>query len=102
MELGVTEVELEITWDRATHVCWSFIWRLVIIDIAVIALCFIVTVAVEYVAGFDMTAFWTSPPVRLVLMYAAAILAMRLILGKNFHEFRLVLLSKQIQQTHQD
>lgn len=91
-------MELEITWKRAVRVWWSYLWRNLIAVISGL----IVGGGIGGVLGFVMGRMGVP---RQVIMFVTALIGgvlgllisivpIKLILGKDFGEFRLVLLRK--------
>jgi hypothetical protein len=91
-------MELDVTWYRAVSVWWSFLWR------AIIAAFFGMVVALAncvFVTIVGLTLRLPSPAIQtvglllgIVVVLAVTVVPMKLILGKDYGEFRLVLLSK--------
>lgn len=91
-------MELEVTWGRAVRIWWSYFWRSLIGILAAM----LIGGVVGGIAGFLLGML--GAPVGLVksvglLIGASAGIAMsvfpiKLILGKDFGEFRLVLVQK--------
>ena len=94
MELVVT---CEITWGRTVRVWWAYFWR----NILAIICATILGGIAGLIIGFTMGALgasrdainWTVIPVSGLIGLALSVIPMRLILGKSFGEFRLVLIS---------
>jgi ABC-type phosphate/phosphonate transport system permease subunit len=96
-------MEVEVTWSRAAMVWWAYIWRLAVATIA--------SALAGAVVGGIMGVFLAilkapqeailvvTLPVGLLIGVAASIVPMKMILGKDFGDFRLVLVSKQPAQT---
>lgn len=92
-------MELEITWDRVVRVWWSYLWRSLI--------CILIAMLIGMICGFiiGFTLGFIGFPASLIrlvtgsigfaLGLAISILPMKLILGKDYGDFRLVLLAKQ-------
>jgi ABC-type sugar transport system permease subunit len=96
-------MELEVTWARAMRVWWAFFWRnLVALVVAVAA-----GAALGFVLGAAMSAAGATPrtiqlviaPVSALIGFAISIVPMRLILGKDFGEFRLILAARDPSQS---
>lgn len=88
-------MELEVTWKRATRVWWSYLWRnLIVLIVAIIA-----GAIAGGILGFILGLIGTPRevvqvlvmPVGFIIGLGASIIPLKLILGKNFGEFRLVL-----------
>ena len=90
-------MELEVTWGRAARVWWSYLWR----NLIAIVVGGLLGGILGAVLGFVLGAAGVAPDVirraslvvGLVLGLGVSIVPIRLILGKDFGEFRLVLLS---------
>lgn len=92
-------MELEITWNRVVRVWWSYLWRnLVAVVAAMIVggiLGFIVGLAMGMM-GFSIQAIrLVVTPLSFIAGLLMSVVPMWMILGKDFGEFRLVLLAKQ-------
>ena len=94
-------MELEITWKRAIRVWWSYLWRnLITIVVALIA-----GMILGFIIGFIMGAMGfpilaiqlVTAPLGFIIGLAASVIPLKMILGKDFGEFRLVLLAKETQ-----
>ncbi len=91
-------MELEVTWGRAVRVWWSYFWR----NLITLVVTMIIGAVIGAVLGFAMGAAGVpiqtiqiiSVVVGLVLGLGMSVVPMKLILGKDFGEFRLVLMSK--------
>ena len=92
-------MEVEITWGRVIRVWWAYLWR----NLMAIILSVIVGGAVGFILGFILGGMGAATstiqliivPFGAVIGLALSIIPMRMILGKDFGEFRLVLVSKQ-------
>ena len=92
-------MELEVTWSRAVRVWWSHLWR----NLIAIVVAMILGGIVGLIIGFAMGAIGVpvktiqlvTAPIGAVSGLAISVVPMKMILGKDFGEFRLVLLSKQ-------
>lgn len=91
-------MELEITWGRVVRVWWAYLWRnLIAIVVAMLA-----GGIIGGILGFILGAAGVSietikivvMPIGAILGLAISIFPMKMILGKNFGEFRLVLVQK--------
>ncbi len=89
-------MELEVTWKRAMKVWWSYLWRNIITMIVLIILAGVV----GFIIGFVLRAFgastqtiqYISASIGMIMGLIISIVPIRMILGKDFGEFRLVLL----------
>ena len=94
-------MELEITWGRAVRVWWPYLWR----NIIAIVVSMLIGMVVRAVIGGILGAMDFSirtiqivvAPISFVMGLAISIVPLRMILGKDFGDFRLVLLAKQPQ-----
>jgi type III secretory pathway component EscS len=92
-------MELEVTWERLVRVWWSWLWRALIVNLVVIVIAFMVGFIVGLVMGvmgFPKQAIQViAGLIGLGIGICATTVPMKMILGKDFGEFRLVLLAKQ-------
>jgi len=92
-------MELDITWSRTIKVWWAYFWRSLIAVIAAV----IVGAIVGFILGFIMGAMRVDPdtiqyvasPIGAIIGIGFSIIPMKMILGKDFGQFRLVLVSKE-------
>ena len=92
-------MELEITWSRTVRVWWSYLWR----NLIAIVVSMLIGMVIGAVIGFILGAMGVSvrtiqiivAPIGFVIGLAISIVPLKMILGKDFGEFRLVLLAKQ-------
>ena len=92
-------MELEVTWERAVRVWWAFLWRSIVAVFASMLICGIL----GFVIGFVGTLLHVPIPVLyglvMILSFgiglAISIVPLKLILGKDFGEFKLVLVGRQ-------
>lgn len=90
-------MEMEVTWGRAIKVWWAYAWRNFIAIIASV----IAGAILGFIAGFVLGAAGAAPstikavtfPLGVIAGLAFSIIPMKLILGKNFGEFKLALIS---------
>jgi len=96
----VSVTELEVTWDRVIRVWWSYLWRKFIVALAamiasaMIGLFFGVIIHRLGVSN-HATARWVILPIGFAIGLGFSVIPIKLILGKNFGTFRLVLVSTQ-------
>ena len=89
-------MELEVTWKRTAKVWWSYLWRNIIACIVA----FIIAFIVAFIIGFVLRALGASTqtiqvitaPIGIIIGLLISIVPIKMILGKDFGEFRLVLL----------
>ena len=92
-------MELEITWNRVLRVWWSYLWR----NLICIVVGMLLGMVFGFIVGFIMGAMGFPPrvivfvtaPIGFVMGLAISIVPMKMILGKDYGEFRLVLLANQ-------
>ena len=88
-------MELEVTWKRATRVWWSYLWRNLIAIIAAM----VIGGIIGAILGFSLGALGVPletiqiivMPIGAIIGLLISIVPMKMILGKNFGGFRLVL-----------
>ncbi|MFZ5863261.1 MAG: hypothetical protein ACOYXR_10535 [Nitrospirota bacterium] len=92
-------MELPVTWSRAARVWKSYFWRTLVALLASVILGAIVGGAIGFVMGVIGFSPESIRPVSvvigIVIGIAVSIVPMKLILGKDFGEFRVVLLAKE-------
>ena len=92
-------MELEVTWRRAVRVWWAYLWRAILSTV--------VAMIIGAIAGAILgvvIAVLGAParliqiigyPLGLVIGLPISLVPIKLILGKDFGDFRLVLLAKE-------
>jgi Na+/citrate or Na+/malate symporter len=92
-------MELKITWRRAARIWLSYIWRNLIAIVAAMLIGMVVGAIIGFIMGaigFQIrTIQLVTAPLGGVIGLLISIVPMKLILGKDFGEFRLVLLAKE-------
>ena len=92
-------MELEITWKRVDRIWWAYFWRNLIAAIAAMIcggiLGFIVGFVLSLLGVSAETGVLVTAPIGIVLGSIISIIPMKMIIGKDFGEFRLVLLAKE-------
>ena len=92
-------MEMEVTWGRAAMVWWAYIWRLLLCAVASSLLGAVAGGIIGLVMGLlrapREAILFVSLPIGLMIGTLSSIVPMKLILGKDFGEFRLLLVSKQ-------
>jgi hypothetical protein len=95
-------MELEVTWNRAIRVWLSYLWRVILVTIAGTVL--------SGVFGFILGLVWTIVGLPMLVLQPVAMVAglaiglaitvvpIKLILGKDYGEFRLVLVANALPQ----
>jgi len=89
-------MELEVTWKRAAKVWWSYLWR----NIVAIIVAMVLGGIAGFIIGFVLVAMGVSTqtiqfitaPIGMIIGLLISIVPIKMILGKDFGEFRLVLL----------
>lgn len=89
-------VELEVTWKRAILVWWSYFWRYLLFTFLCSIAGIVVLVCLSIAGVKDPRVVWVLSIFGVVLGPITAILPFKMILGKDFGKFRLVLLNKRI------
>jgi len=92
-------MEFEVTWIRATRIWWAYLWR-GLVGAVVMSL---VGGLVGGLLGYIMTSLGAKAstiqlvalPIGVILGIGVSILAVKQVLGKDFGEFRLLLVSKE-------
>jgi uncharacterized protein YacL len=104
-------MELEITWKRAIRVYWAWLWRWVVTFVVAFAIMTASGFVIGFIVGFTMSKFGYQTEtiqsistilgviIGLVAALIAPIFPLKKILGKDFGEFRLVLLAKDTPRT---
>jgi ABC-type glycerol-3-phosphate transport system permease component len=91
-------MELEVTWGRAFQVWWSYLWR----NLIAIVVSMLVGIFVGAIMGFVMGMLGFSLEIirigailiGIVLGLVISVIPIKMILGKDFGEFRLALVAK--------
>jgi len=90
-------MELEITWERVVRIWWSYVWRNLLAVIAAMVMGGILGAFLGFVMGRmgvpRQVILFVTAPIGFVIGLLVSVVPMKLILGKDFGEFRLVLLS---------
>jgi len=88
-------MELEITWKRAIKVWWAYLWRNLLAIIAGVIIGAIVGAILGVILGTlgasKETIQTVVAPIGFIIGLAVSVVPMKLILGKDFGEFRLVM-----------
>ena len=92
-------MEVEITWGRVVRVWWSYLWR----NLIFVALSAIAGGVLGYILGYIMGGLGVATstiqlvitPLAVLIGLALSLIPIKMILGKDFGQFRLVLVSKQ-------
>ncbi len=94
-------MELEITWARAIRVWWALLWR----NILAILGAMLIGGVVGGILGFVLSVAGVSEEVIMLIAtplggligLAVSIVPVKLVLGRKYGDFRLVLISDQIE-----
>jgi hypothetical protein len=89
-------MELEVTWKRAVRVWWAYLWR----NIIAIIIAMIIGGIIGFILGFILGAMgfsiqtiqFITAPIGMIIGLLISIVPIKMILGKDYGEFRLVLL----------
>jgi len=89
--------ELEITWKRVARIWWSYLWR----NLLAVIVAMFAGGMIGFVLGFAMGTFGVptktiqmiTAPIGAIIGLGVSIIPLRMILGKNFGEFRLILVA---------
>ena len=91
-------MELEITWARAVRVWWALLWRNILAILAAMVIGGVVGGILGFVLGMAGVSVETIGSISALLGgiigLAVSIVPVKLVLGKKFSEFRLVLISE--------
>jgi Na+/citrate or Na+/malate symporter len=89
-------MELDITWKRATKVWWAYLWRNIVAIIAAVIIGAIIGAIFGFILGMlgssQETIQVVVAPIGFIIGIGISIVPIKMILGKNFGEFRLVLI----------
>ncbi len=92
-------MEVQATWGRAVRVWWAFLWRNLLAVIAAVLMGAIVGGIIGAILGaMGVTADTVrlvTAPIGGIMGLLISIIPIKLILNKDFGEFRLVLLSER-------
>ena len=92
-------MELEISWKRTIKIWWAYVWRNLIAIVISFFLGWILGFILGSILGFLGVPIRTIQliisPIGGILGLLISIIPMKMILGKDFGEFRLVLLKKE-------
>ena len=92
-------MELEVTWGRTAKVWWAFLWRNIIAIIAAVVAGAILGGIIGFILALLgaslQTVQFVVAPIGFGIGLAISIVPIKLILGKDFGEFRLVLLQNE-------
>ncbi len=99
-------MEIEITWTHAIRVWWSLFWRNLIAIIVAMLMGGLVGGVIGFVMGlmgFPVRLIQiVCAPIGFIIGIAVSVVPVKMILGKTFGEFRLILVSsKQDENTDQ-
>jgi len=98
------KMELDITWNRAAKVWLAYFWRHLIAIICSVPIGFVLGGIIGLILGrlgvSADTIKIVAGPLGFVIFILASIIPAKLILGKNFGEFRLVLVMNSPEPPH--
>lgn len=91
-------MELEVTWQRAVRIWWSYLWRNLIAIVAAM----VIGAVLGFILGAVLALLGVGSEmiriagmlVGMIVGLAISIVPLKLILGRDYGEFRLVLLAK--------
>lgn len=90
-------MEVEVTWNRVIRIWWSYAWRnliAIIISMIVGGVFGFVIGAIMGALGFSVdTIKLVVTPISFLIGLAISIVPMKMIIGKSFGSFRLVLVN---------
>jgi ABC-type sugar transport system permease subunit len=91
-------MEITPTWNHALRIWWAYFWRSLGLLCAALILSFILGILIGLIMNLSGAPESIMRPlstiIGLVIGFSVSILPMKLILGKDFGTFRLVLLKK--------
>jgi ABC-type uncharacterized transport system permease subunit len=98
-------MELDVTWGRAVRVWWAHAWR----SLVAVLVAMVIGAVVGGILGFAMgimgaevrTIRIVAGTIGFAIGLGVSVVPMKMILGKEFREFRLVLMAKQADQVGQ-
>lgn len=92
-------MELEITWSRAVSVWWAYLWRNLVAILASMGVGGIIGFTFGLILGSAGVPIQTIQiivfPISVFIGLAISVVPMKMILGKDFGEFRLVLIENR-------
>ena len=87
--------ELQVTWGRAVRIWWAYIWTNLIAIVVVMVVGFVAGLVLGFIlrmAGVPLsTITLVTALIGAVMGLAISVVPIKMILGKDFGEFRLVL-----------
>jgi hypothetical protein len=90
-------MELEVTWKRVVRVWWAYLWRKLLAMVVAMIVGGLVGGIIGFALGLagmptdDIKMFAT--PIGMIIGLAISIVPVKMILGKSFGDFRLVLVA---------
>lgn len=97
------QMELEVTWKRATKVWWAYFWRSLIAMLGAMVIGGIVGGIIGFIIGMMGSSRESIQllvtPIGMIIGILMSIVPIKLILGKNFGDFRLVLLKNPAEKS---
>ena len=93
---------MEVTWGRAARVWWSYLWRNLFAIVAAMVIGGLIGAVLGFILGIAGVAqnkiVMLTLPIGMIVGLGISIVPIKMILGKNFGEFRLVLVKNQTPQ----
>ena len=95
-------MELEITWKRVVRIWWSFLWRNFLAILGAV----IIGAIVGFIFGLILGSMGVSVktitmivrPIGFLIGLGISVIPLKMVLGKDFGEFRLVLISSEVKK----
>jgi hypothetical protein len=92
-------MELEVTWKRTIRVWWAYFWRNLFAIVAAMMCGMVVGFIIGVIMGLMGAPIWAVQlvvaPLGFLIGLAISVVPVKMILGKDFGEFRLVLLANE-------
>ncbi len=92
-------MELEVTWARATRIWWAVLWRNLVGAIVMALIGGLIGGLLGYIMGSfgakTATIQMVAIPIGVILGIGISILAVKLVIGKDFGDYRLLLVAKE-------
>ncbi|MCJ8294649.1 MAG: hypothetical protein MJK15_09605 [Colwellia sp.] len=93
-------MELEITWKRVIRIWWSFLWRNILAILGAV----VIGALVGFIFGLILGAIGVPvetikmivQPIGFLIGLGISVIPLKMVLGKNFGEFRLVLIKTEV------
>lgn len=92
-------MELDITWKRTARIWWSYFWRSLLALLGAVILSALIGAIVGFILGIlgysKESIQLISALIGFISGILVSIIPIKLILGKDYGEFRLVLIANQ-------